>query len=183
MKNLYIVLEDGYVIGHPFLEENLLMLNPIPDFHNIEKFRPFVRQPPPSLEELPRTDSQILESSYVPASDGVSYTDQYSTRELTQKEFEEIDGERRKSIDMLIQSMKTVAVEQLDAAASEVKQVWQGYLDNLNSFIYNGPFTTEIPRSDDLRILSVIDNLAGEQRAREPLALQGALAVPEIKGG
>ena len=84
--SLYIKIENGLPINHPAQEENIKAAFPNIDLTNTTEFAPFIRLPQPSNDELYINDTQILDSVYISNDNGVSYTDSYFARNLTDEE-------------------------------------------------------------------------------------------------
>lgn len=143
--NLYIKLENGQPINLPMFEENILQCYPGIDLTNTDLFAPFIRLPQPSISDLPRTEFQTLETNFILAEDGVSYTDSYFVRDMDETEILHVTDNEIKNIDFTIQSFKDIASKELSDATDQDKSVWQTYIDTLNAFSYTDPFTVSLP--------------------------------------
>lgn len=143
--NLYIKLENGQPINLPMLEDNILQCYPGIDLTNTDLFAPFIRLPQPSIYDLPRTKLQILDTNFILAEDGVSYTDSYFIRDMDETEISYATDNERKNIDFSIQSFIDTASKELSDATDQDKSVWQTFIDTLNAFEYTDPFTVSLP--------------------------------------
>ena len=140
--NLYIEIDNGKPINNPLSEDNLLSFYGGVDAN---RFIPFIRKDFPESIELPRTELQVVESSYVQAEDGLSYTDEYYVRDMTSDEITRVTAERNEGIKTSIESFISSATEQLNSATTDDKPVWEEYINSLINFTYTDPFTVRLP--------------------------------------
>lgn len=148
--NLYIKLENGQPINHPMFEDNILQCYPDIDLNNTELFAPFNRLEIPSRSDLPVGIFQVLETRYVLSNDGISYEDQYYTRDM---DADEISYTTNVKIDTLkngVSSLKSMVLVDIDTASEIDKPVWQAFYDELDAItdseIETDPFSFNLPR-------------------------------------
>jgi hypothetical protein len=84
---LYIRIHNGQPKDHPILGDNFRQAFPEIDTDALpDHFAPFKRKPHPSVEALGGGPYQMLEVTYVLDTDGVTWTDSFSLRDMTADE-------------------------------------------------------------------------------------------------
>lgn len=84
---LFIRLLNGEPVNHPIVENNMRSAFPDVDLDNLPAdFADFIKVPQPLPDEMPVGPYQEAVTNYVLASDGKSYQDQWSVRNLTAEE-------------------------------------------------------------------------------------------------
>jgi hypothetical protein len=85
MMRCYIRVADGQVVGNPVVAENMLQAFPGIDLNNLpEGWAPFDRYAPP--DDLLTSLTQVPVCTYMLSSDGVTWQDVWTAREMTDEE-------------------------------------------------------------------------------------------------
>lgn len=142
--NLYIKIEKGHPINHPIREDNLYQAFPSINLIDNEEYVPFTRLTPPA--DLKVGDLQVLASEYILDIDGISYTDNYYIRDMTDDEVIEATDNRIKGLQSTLQAFLEVSIAQFEISDELDKPIWQSYIDSLNNFTYDDPFKVVIPK-------------------------------------
>ena len=141
--NLYIEIENGQPINHPIYEDNLFQAYVDINLNRDTRFKPFIRIPHPQ-EFL--GNFQVWDSTYITADNGLSYTDSWYIRDMTPEEVTETTNCRIAGINNYIESLLDLAETKLKDVDENNKPIWQNYIDSLNTFTYDDPFTVMIPK-------------------------------------
>jgi len=152
----YIELKNGVPINYPFED-----FNKQPS--SVAEYAEFIRQPTP--HHLDRNKLQVFDSNYILAEDGVSYTDSWYIRDMTDKESEKETKIRVEGLKSSVNALIDTATLQLDSADINDALVWQAYLEALDNVTYSNPFTVILPKmpiKNNAGIWISIDN-AGEK--------------------
>ena len=147
MENLYIRLKSNQPLEHPILESNLLTAFPEVDINNLpQTFAKFKRVPQPSQTEMPVGIFQVAVCAYQLDADGVSYTDVWSVRDMSDIEKADTIAEQTKSVNTALANLQTLAAEKISETDGDVQISWQNYLNALNSLTITDPFIVEWPQ-------------------------------------
>ena len=143
---LFIQVRDGQPWQHPILPDNLLQAFPGFDLENPpEGFAPFIRVERPGLDAMPVGDLQVAECTYQLDSDGVTYKDVWSVRDMTFEEKVKAIADRRVVVTNSITILSELATNKIAETTGDIQSAWQTYLNVLQSITVTDPFAVEFP--------------------------------------
>jgi hypothetical protein len=152
---LYIQIRDGQPFEHPIFGDNFRQAFPHIDVNNLpSEFARFERIDCPRLATM----FQVDEVTYQWV-DGV-VKDVWAVREMTDDEHADKLQQLTDSANASVESLKSMAQTKADnATADDVKQVWLGYLAQLNTWVLNDPVTPQFPRPPSVNADGTLVNL------------------------
>jgi hypothetical protein len=146
MMNLYIQIREGQPYQHPILEDNLLQAFPGIDLNNLPpNLARFVRIAQPGPDLLPVGNFEVANCNYELMSDGATYHDVWSVRDMTDAEKTQATRTRVTQNTNQLAAMKEWADAKIAETTGDVQTAWQSYLSLLNSLTITDPFAVEWP--------------------------------------
>lgn len=143
---LFIQVRDGQPWEHPILPDNLLQAFPGIDLNNLPKgFAPFIRVQRPGLDAMPVGDLEVAECTYQLDTDGITYKDVWSVREMTIAEKTKTIADRRVIVTDSIAALSELATTKIAETTGDIQSAWQTYLSVLQSITVTDPFKVVFP--------------------------------------